>query len=81
MNIEFSSTNPLDFFQTFTEQFGADIDKNAFTLPSHFGSGNARLLKKEDDLFFNIFYLQLNTPLIVHRNAVSYGKYFPIISP
>jgi len=79
MNIEFSSTNPIDFFQTFAEQFGAEIDKNVFTLPKHIGSGSGILLKIEDDLFFNIYDLQLNTPLSAHRKAVSYGKYYPII--
>lgn len=56
MNIEFSCTDTWDFFQTFAKQFGAKIDKNAFTLPSHIGSGNGRLLKIEDDLFFGHFW-------------------------
>lgn len=79
MNIEFSSTNPVDFFQAFAEQFGAEIDKNTFTLPGHIGSGNGILLKIEEDLFFNIYDLQLHTPIKAHRKAVSYGEYFPII--
>jgi AraC-like DNA-binding protein len=79
MNIEFSSTNPVDFFHVFAEELRAVIDKNTFTIPSHLGSGSGILLKIEDELFFNIYDFQLNTSITAHRKAVSYGEYFPII--
>jgi len=79
MNIEFSATNAIDFFQTFAELLGAEVEGNTFSLPRHIGNGKGSFFEIEDGLSFFIYDLQLNTTSTLKRKGISESKYFPII--